>query len=311
MKTTWIGIAAALLASGCGSYRFTAQTLSNVAEDRPALRGQYRIAHLTVTSGMGFNNVMKKMNDNNPFAFPDPWSIPQVSARAQNEVLQQLIARKYPSTFVNDSTAIPIDLVITCTAENKELGWTFLFPYLVSLGTLPAFQHTTSDCTVEIRSVFNLPIGHAPSAVRFGSDWKLTAFTPIGAMVTYDELPGMLEQRSGCGVDCAPHQDSGTKDKILETFAGAVAEAVVTQLREIEDKGLLANVPQPVPPASVVVVAPPEPAPADVAPAQASPAAAEQPLEEKLKRLKKLRDTGAITEKEYVDLTLRIVNGEK
>ena len=106
---------------GCSSYRF----IATGEKDGYSPRNKYRIANLIIHAPRGLNNYVKQTNVDNPFVVPDPWSIPQVASVYNMEKLRKMIEQRYPSIFVYDESATPIDVNVYCTNEEKELEWTF------------------------------------------------------------------------------------------------------------------------------------------------------------------------------------------
>ena len=129
-------------------------------------------------------------------------------------------------------------------------------------------------------------------SVRFVSDAKLTVFTPFG-LIPFDSLPSGQEQRLGAGLMSAPHLDDNARRHLLEVFAGTVSNLAIEQIKEIEGK-------------SLIVVHPGNPV-------DRSDTSPQSPLSNSIggiEQLKKLRDSGVITEQEFMNLVERIA-GQK
>lgn len=276
---------AVLLSCGCSSYRFASESRPNGNID---VKGRYRIAHITISGEIGIDNNIKAIQKNNPFAVIDPWSIPQVAMRYPYEDLRQMVIKKYPNVFADNPALPPIDIIISCNNEYKERVWTILFPYLVSLGTLPAFYRTTSDCTVEIRPTSSM-MSTSSRSVRFVSDGKLTVFTPFG-LIPFDSMPSDQEQRLGSGVMSAPHLDETARRHLLEVFANTVADLAIEQIKEAESKALIV-VHSEKPVDKCTTAEPPQPS----------------NLVNGIEQLIALRDSGVITEQEFLELSKRAV----
>ena len=286
IKRLFVCMVVLLLACGCISYRFASENRSWSSID---VKGKYRIAHITVSGEIGFNDVDKAMKKNNLFATPDPWSMPQVAMRYSSETLRQMIIKKYPTVFVDDPAVPPIDIIISCNNEYKERLWTILFPYVISLGTLPAFQRTISDCAVEIRPAHSM-VSTSSRSVRFVSDCKMTATSPFG-LIPFDSMPNAQEQQLGSGLMAAPHLDETTKRHSLEVFVDTVANLAMEQIKESEDR-------------TWGVVHPEKPV--DKRTTEEPPQLSN--LVGEIERLKVLRDSGAITEREFQELSERAIN---
>ncbi len=274
---------AVLLSCGCSSYRFASESRPNGNID---VKGRYRIAHITISGEFnnGFNNNIKAIQKN-PFAVRNPWSIPQVAMRYPYEDLRQMVIKKYPNVFADNPALPPIDIIISCNNEYKGM---ILFPYLVSLGTLPAFFRTTSDCTVEIRPTSSM-MSTSSRSVRFVSDGKMTVFTPFG-LIPFDSMPSVQEQRLGCGVMSAPHLDETARRHVLEVFANTVADLAIEQIKEAESKALIV-VHSEKPVDKCTTAEPPQPS----------------NLVNGIEQLIALRDSGVITDQEFLELSKRAV----
>ena len=149
------------------------------------------------------------------------------------------------------------------------------FPYIVSLGTLPAFITTTSECRVEVRP--HASQSSASRKLRFSSDMKLTCFSPIG-LIPYDELSNVREQNFGSGIFDVPHAGGDALNRLNTIAVNAIAYSVVAQLAELESKGL------------------PMRKPATIIP---KPDGSADEAVKKLQNLQNLRNQGLITEEEF------------
>ncbi len=262
-----VGLCICAVATGCNSYRFTA----TYPRENTTVKGRYRIAtiksHIPVTQPIGFVTPQ--------FSVPDPWSIPQVASKIPEETLKSMIWSRYQDIFTTDIDATPIDIEIHPVSEKKSGMWSIFFPYIVSLGTLPAFINTTSECRVEVR-----PHSSASSAnrrLRFSSDMKLTCFTPIG-LISYGELPDVREQSFGSGIFDVPHAGGDALNRLNTIAVNAIAYSVVAQLSELESKGATMRKPATI---------------------KSKPAVAIDDVINKFEKLQHLRKKGLITEEEF------------
>lgn len=196
-------------------------------------RNKYRIANLIIHVPRGFNNYAKQTNVDNPFVALDPWSIPQVASVYNMEKLRKMIEQRYPSIFVYDESATPIDVNVYCTNEEKELEWTILVPYIVSLGVLPCYQRTISKCEISVRNAGAYPKLQKNSVTCFQTDLKLTCFSPLG-LSQFDSSSVATVQKHNSGVMKAPHLDRNALNDLLMVFSEAVSDAVVAQLKILE-----------------------------------------------------------------------------
>ena len=133
----------------------------------------------------------------------------------------------------------------------------------------------------------------------FQQKTQLTALSPFG-LGGFGHDSTATAERSGSGVMATPDTNINVRNNIAEALAETMAATIVESLRRMEAAESSSTLVQPV-------------APSNVVPVQATPAAAQSPLpaqsslDEKLKALKKLRDSGIITQEETDRLILRAV----
>ncbi len=215
-----IGVCCALLA-GCMSYRLSSYGEGGRMVAEKAVQGRYRIVGVQIDCARGLDEATRARMDN-PWA-ADPWSILQVAAGLKNTDVISAIRERTPGVC-EDVNAVPVEIKVISTMENSELGATFLVPYLVSLGTLPAFIRRLSDCRIEVAIGSGEKRRTYSCQRRFVADSKMTCFTPIG-LIDYDRDFVAIEQQLGTlgGVGNASTA-MPIRMKFQGVFAGTVAK---------------------------------------------------------------------------------------
>lgn len=225
-----VGILCVATFVGCSSYRVTGRFMSpGEAHPQPTAQ-KYHIAHLAIDAARGGNQAVRDMNRDNPFVMADPWSIAQTVSLMKMEQLAEKIEESFPDVFANDASAQRIDVKVICRNEDQRYGVTILFPYLVSLGTLPAIQETLSDCTVEVRATADSKRIGRVVPIELASIMKLTVFSPIG-LIDFERPTDVISQRHGSGIMAAPHLDPSVRQNFSRVFAESVGAAVCRALK--------------------------------------------------------------------------------
>ena len=174
--------------------------------------------------------MIRDMNKDNPYVMADPWSIAQTVSLMKMEQLAEKIEESCPDVFANDVSAQRIDVKVVCRSEDNRYGVTILFPYLLSLGTLPAIWETLSDCTVEVCTTADgKRIGHVVP-IELSSIGKLTVFSPIG-LIDFERPIDSISQRHGSGIMEAPHLEPVVRQNFSWVFAESVGGAVRRALK--------------------------------------------------------------------------------
>jgi len=285
LRVAWAVIL--LCGMGCTSYRVCGHA-GSATTTNPGLRRTYRLQRIDV------RNV-----SSNPMVV---WTAEFAFAKTPISAYERLVTRSRPDVFAERPDSVPISVEVSLRNSEGSLGWTILVPYLVTLGIFPAQVQYDDTCDVTVRRL-DVPYFTPAATFKFQHRVMVTAFSPIG-LGGFEPDPTVTAERSGNGIMAQPEINMTVRNNIAEALAETMAATIVESLRQME----AAESPAPV--VSAV-------APANTTSAQASPASVRSPspahssLDEKLKNLKKLRDSGAITEKEYVDLTIRAVNQEK
>lgn len=215
-----------LLMAGCCSYRFNS---SGDTLPVAKLNGQYRITGLSFDVKRGFQGLNY---GDNPFAPPDPWSLPQAVSLMPEKTIVPAIKRKVKVVW-DSPESVPVEIAVSMMSEHKELQATILIPYLVSLGTLPMWNRTISACEVSVAIGNGANRRQYAYEREFVSEWKMTATTPIGLM-DFDRCPDAIAQRRGNGTDATPHLNKVCRDNLMAVFAETVAEALSESMTQYE-----------------------------------------------------------------------------
>ena len=132
---------------------------------------------------------------------------------------------QYPGVFSDNG--IPFNLHEGSMENfNSRHGWTFLFPYLLSMGTLPLMQRNQWDRVYRIE----FPEGNGSSqsfTSVAGTDLAFTCWTPI-ALFLYNGKPRTLNHKNYYTHD---------KSKFSEVVQNAIAYGIAVRLREMEMSG--------------------------------------------------------------------------
>ena len=273
-----------LCGEGCNSYRVCGH--ADVSEEPMRnLNRTYRLQQITL------RNVSSM-----PVQL---WTTEYALAKTPISAYERLVARSRPDVFAERPDSIPIVVEVSLRNSEGSLGWTILVPYLVTLGILPAQLQYDDVCGVIVRRLdtgYSMP----EETFMFQQKTQLTAFSPFG-LGGFGHDSTATAERSGSGVMATPDTNMNVRNNIAEALAETMAATIVESLRRMEAAESSSTLVQPVAPADAASVQTSPP------PAQ-SPSPAQSSLDEKLKELKNLRDSGMITEEEYVDFTMRTVN---
>ena len=183
-----------------------------------------------------------------------------------------------PDVFTESSDSVPIVVNMILKDENGqwEIG-----PYILTLGLLPGERH--DDC------LFQIDVQRIPDMKRTKGtlatikyDFRMSLFTPLGLIgFDHDDSVAICRETIGTSKEVQP---------------ATIAAAIVDQLHQLEAEDQKMNS-----------------TPLDSATTTTIPFETTQPvgIGQELKKLKTLRDTGIITEKEYQDMVLRVVEQAK
>jgi hypothetical protein len=251
---------------------------------------KYRVVNIRNNATNGLNAWGVVQTKTTETFLTDPWSISAVSRRfLETEIINNLM-QKYPSVFSHDTASIPLNVDIVGRSESKTGAWSIFCPYIVSLGILPAWTTTSNQCDV-IVTRGNDKNSQQICSIDFQSKNKLTVFSPIG-LIAYEPELGAISSRTGEGLMKAPHLGDDCLNDLQVVFTETLAAAIVTCIKNMESVERRPVVTEKI----------------NVAPEKLSavlqtstPALTTQrgTLEEKLKQLKSLKDSGVLTEQEY------------
>ena len=212
-----------VVCGGCTSYRFAGKVLVPVNE-RHILNNKYRIVRLVFER-------KTQLAYKAPIAI-DPWSLPQVAA-FDIESIRLKIMQRHPEVFADDFASTPVSVKVLTTSENKNYAATFVAPYLISLGILPAWMETVSSCEAFVAiEAHNAP---KPRQVplSFTSILKMTCYSPIG-LIEFDDKPDMNSQRKGAGIMPGAHMDGVCRDTLCDVVTETLSDVVVSAVMQMD-----------------------------------------------------------------------------
>ena len=291
-------LSALLLLAGCHSFR-VAGSVKNAPGPSARVNGRYHLREIKFDVHI----------PNNPF-YGGPMANPhvpvQVASQMDDTRIREFCEKKWPETFSSDESGTAIDVTVTGTSPKDSYGWTFFFPYFLSLGILPGGIDVESDARVNVK-IDGLHL--MSSEASYASDRKVTAFSPFGA-IPFSRDYGYTHVETD--EEVAFPLNPKTLETMSETvFCKTFGDAVIKCLCEYER-----SIAAPAPPVATSV-APPVAISTEAKPAVATETKTvpkpnhSKPLYESIENLKKLRADGIITEKEYQDMVLRAVEQAK
>ncbi len=185
-----------------------------------------------------------------------------------------VLPQKRPDVFSESNDAIPIVVNVNLRDENSR--WE-LAPYILTLGLLPGETHEDCLFQIDVQRISDMK-RTTGTFVTIKYDFRMSLFTPLGLIsFDHDSTVAICRETVGTSRDVQP-----------ETIAAAVVE----QLQQLE-AGDLATVP------------------VNVQPASLQEKSQSVDVQQQVKNLKALRDAGTITEKEYQDMVLRVIEQGK
>lgn len=163
-----LAVLIAISISGCASYRMGAK----IDGGRPStgLQNRYRIGKITFAVPLAKNPVYGG-------EMVDYDSPPQAGAMMDEDRIRDFCESRHPDIFVAGDKGIPIDVAVESSSPNKEHLWSIIFPYMLSLGILPAWCETTSTAKISINVSGRQ---EADSSATYVSNDKVTCFSPLG-----------------------------------------------------------------------------------------------------------------------------------
>ena len=288
-------LSALLLLAGCHSYR-VAGNVKNAPGPSAKANGRYHLREIKFDVHIPNNPLY-----GGPMANPH---VPvQVASQMDDTRIREFCEKKWPETFSSDESGTAIDVTVTGTSPKDSYGWTFFFPYFLSLGILPGGIDVESDARVNVK-IDGLHL--MSSEASYASDRKVTAFSPFGA-IPFSRDCGYTHVETD--EEAAFPLNPKTLETMSETvFCKTFGDAVIKCLCEYERSIAVPSAPPVVPPPATSTEAKPMVSAETKTAVKPSPA---KPLYESIENLKKLRADGIITEKEYQDMVLRAVEQAK
>ena len=232
MNARLVSVLALGVVCGCTSYRFSGLSSQGTSARNVATKNHYCVSHLRFNVIRGLNEAVRQQQGENPYAAPDPWSIPQTASLSREEVLLPVIQSAYPSVFFPDGQE-RLEVDVSSSVETTDGMWSVFCPYLITLGIAPMYQTVHSECAVEVKRIADGSL-IGKSTIRFDTNMRMSATSPLGAMIGYDREGGVQSQETGSGVGCWPHSDIEVARKVQKVFAETVADAVVSILMRAE-----------------------------------------------------------------------------
>ena len=287
-------LSAMLLFAGCHSYR-VAGSVKDASGAMAQVNGRYRLREIKFDVHI----------PNNPF-YGGPMANPhvpvQVASQMDDTRIREFCEKKWPETFSSDESGTAIDVTVTGTSPKDSYGWTFFFPYFLSLGILPGGIDVESDARVNVK-IDGLHL--MSSEASYASDRKVTAFSPFGA-IPFSRDYGYTHVETD--EEVAFPLNPKTLERMSETvFCATFGEAVLKCLHEHERRFGTPSATSVTPSAGEPTAKPTVANEIKTAPKPNNA----KPLYESIENLKKLRADGIITEKEYQDMVLRAVEQAK
>lgn len=148
--------------------------------------------------------------------------------------IKDSLERNYPNVFADNG--IPFSIQETANRNFKsEYGWTFLFPYLLSIGTLPMVTHVEHD------TLFTVNVGgvNVEYEINIAMDQALTCYTPF-ALMCYNAPPDTYGYRGFYRVKAY----GGDNDRVIANRL-AIGYATAVKLKELEQNGRMTTVLEP------------------------------------------------------------------
>ena len=178
--------------------------------------------------------------------------------------IKDFLERSYPNVFAD--SGIPFTIRETKRANfSTKYGWTFLFPYLLSMGTLPMVMHSEHDTgfTIDLNGAGR---AHAEYEVNISMDKSLTCYTPF-ALLCYNGEPETHGHRGFYRVKAY-----GGNSNRISVNRSAIGYGAAVKLKELEQAGaikaLADSKPIPASTSSVTNVPPASAVPSVKAPSQ-------------------------------------------
>ena len=287
-------LTASLLFAGCHSYR-VAGSVKDSSGSAAQVKGRYCLREIKFDVPIPQHPL-----------YGGPMANPQVPAQVASQMddtrIREYCEKRWPNIFSANEDDTALDVTVTGKTPSNSYGWTFFFPYFLSLGILPGGIEVESDARVNVKiDGLHLVSGEA----RYTVDRKATAFSPFGAIpFSRDCEHSHVEVEEEVSFPVSPK----TLENMSETvFCATFGDAVIKCLHEHE-RSVATPSATSVAPSAAVPAAKPTVATETKTAEKSSNV---KPLYESIENLKKLRADGIITEKEYQEMVLRAVEQAK
>lgn len=215
-----IGSLAAVLLSGCGHFRYVA-----TSETQPIggvqTQGRYRLFQFCVNQNGQYVSL------NGP-SYASVWSV---------------FKSTVPNVFSDDGKPIAVYLDYTDGRDTKY-KWTFLFPYMLTLGTLPMWDHEEWRSHYSIR--FKKPkkvSGELRNSftVKMERDWNMNVYGPIALCCPYETPSPNAEGQPFCHKQTHVLGDAD-QSAVSVVINSAIAYGAACALKKMEEDGTLPDV---------------------------------------------------------------------
>ena len=220
MKKATIVLMTALLASGCGHFRYLA-----TSETQPAAgvqtKDRYRLFQFCVMQNGKYVNLSQQK-------FASIWST---------------FKSTVPNVFAEDGKPVAVYLDYTNDRQAKY-EWTFVFPYLLTLGILPMWDHQEwrSHYSIRFKKPKKVDGGlQNVYSVKMERDWNMNIYGPIALCFPYgtpdpDDNGRTFNRKQ---IHVLGSTDQQANDIVVDS---AIAYGAACTLKRMEDAGTLPDV---------------------------------------------------------------------
>ena len=220
MKQTATVLMVALLLSGCGHFRYLA-----TSETQPSVgvqtKNRYRLFQFCVKQNGKYVNLNKQ-------AFASAWAT---------------FKSTVPNVFAEDGKPVAVYLDYTGDRQTKY-GWTLLFPYLLTLGVFPMWDHHEwrSHYSIRFKKPKKVEGGLRNSySVKMERDWNMNIYGPIALCFPYGTP---VPDGSGRPFYRKQTHVLGSTDTQANAVVinSAIAYGAACTLKQLEDDGALPDI---------------------------------------------------------------------
>lgn len=273
-RITAAALSALLLLAGCHSYR-VAGSAKGALETSMQVKGRYHLREIKFDVPIPHNLIY-----GGPMANPN---VPvQVASMMDDTRIREFCEKRWPQVFSPEESGTAIDVTVTASSPRDSYAWTLFFPCFLSLGILPGGVEVESDARINVK----VDGRHLVSGeVDYVSN-RMSSSSPLGA-IGFSRNCGMTHVVTDQEA-VYPFSPKTLEKMAEEIFCETFADAVRKCLSEHERSHAEHAVAQPA----------------------ATPERAKN-ISGSVENLKKLRADGIITEKEYQEMVLRVVEKGK